>query len=99
MDSSVDDTFARLLAQKDVKGLVVLTNEGAALKFTMDEAAAAKYARMAAGLVQHSSKMVTTIDGTNRLANLRIDSKKEQVTVCPGKDFSLVIIREKSISS
>eukprot|EP01062_Namystynia_karyoxenos_P064444 TRINITY_DN57391_c0_g1_i1.p4 TRINITY_DN57391_c0_g1~~TRINITY_DN57391_c0_g1_i1.p4 ORF type:complete len:102 (+),score=36.70 TRINITY_DN57391_c0_g1_i1:95-400(+) len=93
----MEETFKRISESKDIRGVVIMTNEGGLIRHTMDEEKALKYARLAVVTLQSGGRVVAADGSSNQVANLRVDTNTELITICPGADFALLTIRESQL--
>lgn len=58
----VDETLKRLSSRKGVKAVVILNNEGQAIRSTLDETLTKQYGQLISALVQQARTTVNTLD-------------------------------------
>ncbi|KAJ1974584.1 hypothetical protein H4R35_003540 [Dimargaris xerosporica] len=91
--SEVEETIQRLVAKKGVKGVIVVTNEGAIIKSTIEEELSAKYAKLMARLVDTTRDTVHQLDSQNDLAFLRVRTKKHEIMLSPDPNYLLIVVQ------
>ncbi|KAJ1660360.1 hypothetical protein IWQ61_000701 [Dispira simplex] len=91
--SDVEETIQRLVAKKGVKGVIVLTKDGAIIKSTIEEALAVQYAKLMSQLVQSTREAVEQLDDQNELTFLRIRTKKHEIMVSPDPNYTLIVVQ------
>jgi dynein light chain roadblock-type len=58
----VDETLKRISGKKGVKAVVILNNEGQAIRSTMDHDMTKQYGQLISSLVQQTRTTVATLD-------------------------------------
>lgn len=66
----VDETLKRLSSRKGVKAVVILNNEGQAIRSTLDETLTKQYGQLISTLVQQARTTVNTLDDQVQNASL-----------------------------
>ncbi|KAL9553820.1 hypothetical protein MBANPS3_003112 [Mucor bainieri] len=86
MTIDVDETLKRISGKKGVKAVVILNNEGQAIRSTMDHDMTKQYGQLISSLVQQTRTTVATLDDQNELTFMRVRTKKHEIMIAPGKD-------------
>lgn len=82
--AEVEETLKRIRSHRGVEGILIINNDGVALKSTMSAEQTAQYSAEMSRLCAMARSSVRTLDSGNDLTFLRIRSKKHEVMVAPG---------------
>ncbi|CAJ0576514.1 unnamed protein product, partial [Mesorhabditis spiculigera] len=99
MNTDIDDTVKRLMAQKNTTGVVIMDYSGRAIRSTLEEEATAQYCQAIHQLTDKSKGVVRDLDGTNDLTFLRLRTKKNEILVAPDKDYLMAVIQTLSANA
>ncbi|CDS12331.1 Putative Dynein light chain roadblock-type [Lichtheimia ramosa] len=89
----VDETLKRLSSRKGVKAVVILNNEGQAIRSTLDETLTKQYGQLISALVQQARTTVNTLDDQNDLTFMRVRTKKHEVMIAPDREYLLIVVQ------
>ncbi|GAA5817069.1 hypothetical protein MFLAVUS_010606 [Mucor flavus] len=89
----VDETLKRISARKGVKAVVILNNEGQAIRSTLDQDLTKKYGQLISALVEQTRTTVATLDDQNDLTFLRVRTKKHEIMIAPDHDYLLIVVQ------
>ncbi|KAI9255390.1 hypothetical protein EDC94DRAFT_523963, partial [Helicostylum pulchrum] len=89
----VDETLKRISARKGVKAVVILNNEGQAIRSTLDQELTKKYGQLISALVEQTRTTVATLDDQNDLTFLRVRTKKHEIMIAPDHDYLLIVVQ------
>ncbi|KAI9274412.1 hypothetical protein BDA99DRAFT_237424 [Phascolomyces articulosus] len=93
MSIEIDETLKRLSSRRGVKAVVILNNEGQAIRSTMDEDLTKQYGQLISSLVQQARTTVTTLDDQNDLTFLRVRTKKHEIMIAPDHEYLLIVVQ------
>ncbi|KAI8096126.1 hypothetical protein BDF21DRAFT_374731 [Thamnidium elegans] len=93
MTIDVDETLKRISARKGVKAVVILNNEGQAIRSTLDQELTKKYGQLISSLVEQTRTTVATLDDQNDLTFLRVRTKKHEIMIAPDHDYLLIVVQ------
>ncbi|KAI7907555.1 uncharacterized protein BX663DRAFT_491281 [Cokeromyces recurvatus] len=93
MTVDVDETLKRISNKKGVKAVVILNNEGQAIRSTLDHDLTKQYGQLISTLVQQTRTTVATLDDQNELTFLRIRTKKHEIMIAPDHDYLLIVVQ------
>ena len=97
-EAQVEETVARLAAQRGVLGVLVATAEGAPVRSTLGAAESAAYGALAARLSRAARDLVRDADPGDELTYLRVRSARREVMVAPswdrGRALALVVVQD-----
>lgn len=96
--SEVEDIIKRLQSHKGVQGIIVVNQDGIAIRSTMDNSTTVQYAGLVHQLAIKARNTVRDIDPQNDLTFLRLRSKKHEIMIAPDKDYILIVIQNPSDS-
>lgn len=91
--SEIEETLKRVQSHKGVKGVIILSIDGVAIRSTLPLDDTEKYCALVSQLAIKTQGIVRTIDDSDELAFLRIRSKKHEIMIAPDKDYILVVIQ------
>ncbi|KAG2199427.1 hypothetical protein INT47_011539, partial [Mucor saturninus] len=89
----VDETLKRISARKGVKAVVILNNEGQAIRSTLDQDLTKKYGQLISSLVEQARTTISTLDDQNDLTFLRVRTKKHEIMIAPDHDYLLIVVQ------
>ncbi|CAO3620527.1 unnamed protein product [Mucor fragilis] len=93
MTIDVDETLKRISAKKGVKAVVILNNEGQAIRSTMDHDMTKQYGQLISSLVQQTRTTVATLDDQNELTFMRVRTKKHEIMIAPDHEYLLIVVQ------
>ncbi|KAI9339836.1 hypothetical protein BD770DRAFT_220620 [Pilaira anomala] len=93
MTIDVDETLKRISARKGVKAVVILNNEGQAIRSTLDQDMTKKYGQLISSLVEQTRTTVATLDDQNELTFLRVRTKKHEIMIAPDHEYLLIVVQ------
>ncbi|OAD05014.1 hypothetical protein MUCCIDRAFT_35720, partial [Mucor lusitanicus CBS 277.49] len=89
----VDETLKRISGKKGVKAVVILNNEGQAIRSTMDHDMTKQYGQLISSLVQQTRTTVATLDDQNELTFMRVRTKKHEIMIAPDHEYLLIVVQ------
>ncbi|KAJ8652409.1 hypothetical protein O0I10_011935 [Lichtheimia ornata] len=89
----VDETLKRLSSRKGVKAVVILNNEGQAIRSTLDETLTKQYGQLISTLVQQARTTVNTLDDQNDVTFMRVRTKKHEIMIAPDREYLLIVVQ------
>lgn len=93
MVEEMDQRFEKILSSnKDVVGGLVMNEEGAIIKTSMDNKNAEKYANAVHEIVKTARTLFREVDPNDDITFIRFSLKKFNVMIAPEKSFLLIII-------
>ncbi|KAK2723094.1 hypothetical protein QYM36_003328 [Artemia franciscana] len=95
MATEVEEILKRIQSHKGVIGVVVLNNDGVAIKSTLDAATTTQYAGLITQLADRARSMTREMDPNNDLTFLRVRSKKHEIFIAPDKEYMLVVVQNQ----
>ncbi|CAO0800675.1 unnamed protein product [Mucor circinelloides] len=93
MTIDVDETLKRISSKKGVKAVVILNNEGQAIRSTMDHDITKQYGQLISSLVQQTRTTVATLDDQNELTFMRVRTKKHEIMIAPDHEYLLIVVQ------
>ncbi|KAK4519462.1 uncharacterized protein ATC70_009698 [Mucor velutinosus] len=93
MTIDVDETLKRISSKKGVKAVVILNNEGQAIRSTMDHDMTKQYGQLISSLVQQTRTTVATLDDQNELTFMRVRTKKHEIMIAPDHEYLLIVVQ------
>ncbi|GAN07155.1 hypothetical protein V8B55DRAFT_1494709 [Mucor lusitanicus] len=93
MTIDVDETLKRISGKKGVKAVVILNNEGQAIRSTMDHDMTKQYGQLISSLVQQTRTTVATLDDQNELTFMRVRTKKHEIMIAPDHEYLLIVVQ------
>ncbi|GMI37934.1 hypothetical protein TrCOL_g5138 [Triparma columacea] len=91
--AEVEETLARIQSHKGVKGVLICTKSGSAVRSSLPPAETETYAALITQLALKAASVARTLDPTDDLTFLRIRSRKHEVMVAPDKEYLLVVVQ------
>lgn len=89
----VEETIKRIQSHKGVKGVLIMNNDGHAIRSNFSPEDTENYASLVSQLSLKASGVVRTLDESDELAFLRVRSKKHEIMIAPDKDYVLVVVQ------
>ncbi|CAO3633246.1 unnamed protein product [Mucor hiemalis] len=93
MTIDVDEHLKRISNRKGVKAVVILNNEGQAIRSTLDQELTKKYGQLISSLVEQTRTTVAALDDQNEMTFLRVRTKKHEIMVAPDHDYLLIVVQ------
>jgi len=93
MSNEIDETLKRIQSHKGVVGVIVVNNEGVAIKSTLDNTTTVQYTGLVTSLTDKARGVVRDLDPTNDLTFLRLRSKKHEIMIAPEKEYMLIVVQ------
>merc|ERR1712062_391017 len=91
--NDLEETIKRIQTHKGVLGMMIVNNDGVAVRSNMDATITNQYSAVIARLSDQARSAIRDLDPTNDITFLRIRSKKNEVLLAPDKDFNLIVIQ------
>lgn len=85
--AEIEETIQRLVARKNVIGVVVANFEGRVIKSTLSDAISKEYSGLMKALVEQARTAVGQLDEGNDVTFMRIRTKKHEIMLGPGKSL------------
>ena len=98
--NEVEVVMKKLLENDGVKQYLICNSDGIAIKaHNMDQNKAVQYCALVNGLVQKSQAALSTLldPSENTAEYLRLRTKKREIIIAPGKDYTLVVVQENVV--
>ena len=95
--NEVEVVMKKLLENDGVTQYLICNSEGIAIKaHNMDQKKAVQYCALVNGLVQKSQAALSTLlePSENTAEYLRLRTKKREIIIAPGKDYTVVVVQE-----
>ena len=92
MAAEFEEKFKELCQQKNVLGALIMTNEGAPIRSSLDTANTTLYANMVYRLITTCKELLHESDSSNDVKFLRFTTKKYEMMISPDAKFVLVAI-------
>ncbi|KAJ8303042.1 hypothetical protein KUTeg_019438 [Tegillarca granosa] len=96
VNSEVEEKIKRVSSYKGVIGLIIVDSDGIPIRTTLDNSTTVQYASQVTQMNQKARSCVRDLDPSNDLTFLRMRSKKHEIMVAPGKDYTLIVIQNPS---
>ncbi|KAI8981090.1 hypothetical protein BDB01DRAFT_795380 [Pilobolus umbonatus] len=93
MTVDVDETLKRISNRKGVKAVVIINNEGQAIRSTLDHDLTKLYGQLISALVHQARTAVVALDDQNELTFLRVRTKKHEIMIAPDHEYLLVVVQ------
>lgn len=92
MTSELEEKFQELASTKSVRGVIILNQEGAPVKSSLDTKTTEAYASMMHELVATARRLFMDADPNNDLTFMRMRTRKHEIMVAPDKQYVLVVV-------
>ena len=92
MAAEIEDKFKDLSHQKNVLGTLIMTNEGAPVRSSMDNSNTTLYANLVYRLLTTCRELLHESDNTNDVKFLRFTTKKNEIMISPDSQYTMVVI-------
>eukprot|EP00112_Aurelia_sp_Birch-Aquarium-sp1_P008839 Seg1985.3 transcript_id=Seg1985.3/GoldUCD/mRNA.D3Y31 product="Dynein light chain roadblock-type 1" protein_id=Seg1985.3/GoldUCD/D3Y31 len=89
----VEATLKRIKQHSGVLGVIVVNNEGFAIRTTLDNPTTQLYLHHSRHLIHLSRHTIRDIDPTDDLKFLRMRSKKNELVIAPEDGYTLIVIQ------
>jgi len=89
----VEETIKRIQSHKGVKGVLIMNNDGHAIRSNFSPEDTENYASLVSQLALKAAGVVRTLDESDELAFLRVRSKKHEIMIAPDKEYVLVVVQ------
>eukprot|EP00753_Platysulcus_tardus_P015601 PLAT5120.1.p2 GENE.PLAT5120.1~~PLAT5120.1.p2 ORF type:complete len:113 (-),score=27.95 PLAT5120.1:103-411(-) len=93
MASEVEETLKRIESHRGVQGILIVNNDGVAIRSNLSEEDTTNYSALISELATKARSVIRSLDPTNDLTFLRMRSMKHEIMVAPDKDFLLIVIQ------
>ena len=88
-----DQKFHELASSKNVIGVLIMNNDGAAIKSSLDQQNTTTYSELAYNLLKQSRELIQVVDTTNDTKFMRLTTKRNEIMICPDVQYTLVVIQ------
>ena len=87
-----EQKFQEIASAKNVIGVIVLNNEGAPIKTSLDQQNTTTYSELAYNLMKQTRELIQVADATNDTKFMRLTTKRNEIMICPDVQYTLVVI-------
>ncbi|KAH8314732.1 dynein light chain roadblock-type 2 [Drosophila kikkawai] len=94
MSAEIEELLKRYQNYPNVVGIIVLDPFAIPIKTTMDYTLTVHYAALISTLTFKAAKMVTNLDSSNELVNLRMRTLNHEVIVVPSESYIIIVIQK-----
>lgn len=88
-----EQKFQELASAKNVIGVIILSNDGAPIKTSLDQQNTNTYSELAYNLVKQTRSLIQVADETNDTKFLRLTTKRNEIMITPDIQYMLVVIQ------
>ncbi|XP_016976389.1 dynein light chain roadblock-type 1 [Drosophila rhopaloa] len=96
MSAEVEELLKRFQSMKNITGIVVIDNDGIAIKTTLDYNLTLHYAALMQTLREKARQVVLDLDATNEFTFLRLRTELHEVMLCPQEDYFIMVLQTPS---
>ena len=97
--AEVEERITRIKNHKNVRGLLIVDEDGKFLRSTMssnnNDTMPKQYAKKVTELAKKARSVVRDIDPMNDLTFFRVRSKRQEILVAPDKNLFLIVIQDQ----
>lgn len=93
MVQEVEDTYNRIKGHKGVVGVVIVNQDGVAIRSSMDNSTTVQYISAVANLTYKARSAVRDLDPQNDLTFIRVRSKKNEIMIAPDREHNIIVIQ------
>jgi len=88
-----DQRFEELASSKNVIGVMIMNNDGAPIKTSLDQQNTTTYSELAYNLLKQTRDLIHVADTTNDTKFMRLTTKRNEILICPDVQYTLVVIQ------
>merc|ERR1712004_33565 len=89
--NDLEETIKRIQGHKGVVGMMIVNNDGIAVRSNMDATITNQYCAVISRLADQARSTIRDLDPTNDITFLRLRSKKNEVLIAPGNKISFLL--------
>merc|ERR1712062_16604 len=90
--NDLEETIKRIQGHKGVVGMMIVNNDGIAVRSNMDATITNQYCAVISRLADQARSTIRDLDPTNDITFLRLRSKKNEVLIAPGNKINLILL-------
>eukprot|EP00824_Muranothrix_gubernata_P002000 TRINITY_DN12347_c0_g1_i1.p1 TRINITY_DN12347_c0_g1~~TRINITY_DN12347_c0_g1_i1.p1 ORF type:complete len:114 (+),score=5.05 TRINITY_DN12347_c0_g1_i1:31-372(+) len=91
--SKVEEILNRINTHKGVKGILIINQDGNAIKTTMDQKETIEYATLISQFISKAKESVGKLWEGEEVTFLRLRSRQHEIMVAPDNNFSLIVLQ------